>query len=98
MSKNTWKLAAGIVGAVAGVGAAAFATKKVVDHYKNSDNEDDSIMQPNDGPTISNEVVDLPEVQAYEDRSNVEYGESPYNPATAKAAVEKAKSETDSEE
>ena len=98
MSKNAWKVAAGIVGAVAGVGAAALATKKVVDHYKNSDNEDDSIMQPNDGPTISNEVVDMPEVQAYEDRSNVEYGESPYNPATAAAQASKSETESDSEE
>lgn len=100
MSKSAWKVAAGIVGAVAGVGAVALATKKAIDHYKHSDNEDDSIMQPNDGPTISNEVVDLPEAQAYEDRSNVEYGESPYNPAVARAAAEtaKAKTETDSEE
>lgn len=97
MSKNVWKLAFGITGAVASLGAVAFATKKAIDHYKNSDNEDDSIiMQPNDGPTISNEVVDMPEVQAYEDRSNVEYGESPYNPTTAKAA--EAKTESDSEE
>lgn len=97
MSKSAWKVAAGIVGAVAGVGAAALATKKVVERYKNNANEDDNgLMQPNDGPTISNEVVDMPEVQAYEDRSNVEYGESPYNPATARAQV-KAE-ESDSEE
>ncbi|MBD5429119.1 hypothetical protein [Lactobacillus sp.] len=84
MSKNAWKIAAGITGAIASLGVVVLATKKAIEYYKNSDDEDESIMQPNEGPTISNEVVDLPEVKAYEDRNDVEYGESPYNPATAK--------------
>lgn len=81
MSKNTWKVLAGVGGAVAGLGAIAFGAKKALDYYKsNNDEEEETLMQPNEGPTISNEVVDRPEVQAYQDRNEYEYGESPYNP------------------
>ncbi|MBP2058660.1 uncharacterized membrane protein YebE (DUF533 family) [Lactobacillus colini] len=82
MSKSTWKLAAGITGTIAGLGAVAYAAKKAIDYYKNdNDTKNDELKQQNKGPTISNEVVDLPEAAAYADRNDVEYGESPYNPA-----------------
>lgn len=80
MSKNAWKVAAAVGGAVAGLAAIAVGAKKAIDYYKSSQEEEEPLMQPNDGPTISNEVVDRPEVEAYQDRNEYEYGESPYNP------------------
>lgn len=80
MSKNTWKVAAAVGGAVAGLAAVAVGAKKAIDYYKSQKEEEEPLMQPNDGPTISNEVVDRPEVEAYQDRNEYEYGESPYNP------------------